>query len=165
MKKKISIIVAMDSKRGIGKDNGLLWNIPEELKRFREITMGHPIIMGRKTHESIGRPLPGRANIVITRDPNFKAEGCIVVNTLEEAIEKAKTEEGSEEIFIIGGGQIYEQAMDSGVVDKLYVTEVEGDFGATVFFPEFENTFNKKVLESETQESSGYRYKFIELEI
>src|SRR5687768_8176699 len=97
----------MDDKRGIGRGNELMWHIPEELKRFKEITTGHPIIMGRKTHESIKRLLPNRTNIIVTRDPNYKVEGGIVVHSIEEAIEKAKESDGGEEIFIIGGGQIY----------------------------------------------------------
>lgn len=160
-KPKISIIVAMDIKRGIGKDNGLLWHIPEELKHFKEITLGHPIIMGRKTFESIGRALPGRTNIIITRDLGFKTEGCVVVNSLGEALRLAQGKPGDEEIFIIGGGQIFEQALN--LADKLYVTQVEGDFNATVFFPEYEYIFKKVVYKSELQESSGHKFKFLEL--
>ncbi|MBI2022711.1 dihydrofolate reductase [Candidatus Daviesbacteria bacterium] len=145
-KGKISIIVAMDSKRGIGKGNTLLWHIPDELRRFREITTGHPIIMGRKTFESIGRPLPNRTNIVITRDPDFKAEGIIVVHSLEEGL-KLGQKYHDREIFVIGGGQIFEQALP--LADKLYVTQVEGDFNATVFFPEYKHLFTKKVSEKE----------------
>lgn len=163
MESKISIIVAVDDKNGIGKDNGLLWHIPGELKRFREVTTGHPIVMGRKTYESIGRPLPDRTNIVITRDPGFKAEGCNVVNSLDEAISLAHKSEGSDEIFIIGGGQVYERAINSGIVDKLYLTKVEGDFGATVFFPDWENIFTQKVFEQK-MESSGYKFTFCEFE-
>lgn len=172
-KPRISIIVAMDEQRGIGKDNGLLWHIPEELKHFKEITMGHPIIMGRKTYESIGRPLPGRTNIVITRDGNYQALGCVVVNSLEEAIKEAgKVEsrinppaggqESRKEIFITGGGQIFASALP--LVDKLYITIVEGNFQATVFFPEYEHIFKKKMFESKWQKFSGFRFKFIELE-
>jgi dihydrofolate reductase len=177
-KSKVSVIVAMDEKNGIGKGNALMWNIPEELKRFREITIGHPIIMGRKTHESIGRVLPGRTNIVITRDKDFKAEGCVIVYSLEEAIEKArnviasearqslKKDSGlarmtdSEEIFIIGGGQIFEQAFP--LADKLYVTVVQGDFKADTFFPDYSDF--KKVVFEKSQESSGHKYKFLELD-
>ena len=157
----ISIIVAMDEKRGIGKGNSLMWHISEELKRFKAITMDHPIIMGRKTHQSIGRPLPGRTNIVITHDKNLKAEGCIVTNSLEEAIAVAKKKEGSDEIFIIGGEQIYQQALS--LAEKLYLTIVQGDFKADVFFPDYSD-FNKKISESDWQQSNNYRYKFIELE-
>lgn len=181
MNSKISIIVALDDKNGIGKENGLLWRIPEELKRFREITTGRPIIMGRKTYESIGRPLPNRTNIVITKDPHFKVEGCIVVNSLDNALKEAKNiiqkeldvpeiaGKGKEtystrpEIFIIGGGQIYKQAIEAGIADKLYVTKVEGDFGTTVFFPDWENIFTKKVFEQK-MDASGYKFTFYEYE-
>src|SRR5258708_35493960 len=108
---RISIIVAIDSKNGIGRDNKLLWNIPEDLKRFKELTWGHPIIMGRKTFESIGRVLPYRTNIIVSRDPNYKVKDALVVHSLEEALEKAKMCAGSTETFIIGGGQIFEQAL------------------------------------------------------
>ena len=177
-KPTVSIIVAMDLKRGIGKNNGLLWHIPEELKHFRELTTGHPIIMGRKTYESIGRPLPNRTNIVITRDLEFKSEGVTVTNTLGEAIEKASDTFGTvdsyntSEIFVIGGGQIYTQAMEAGLVDKLYVTIVEQEFPeATVFFPEYESKFSKKISEKEIDTegtingiSKTFKVKFLELE-
>lgn len=157
MKPKISIIVAVaGKKRVIGKRGALPWYIPAELKRFKEITTGHPIIMGRKTHESIGRALPGRTNIVITRDPNYQAEGCIVVHSLDEAIKVAK----EKEIFIIGGGQIYEQALPRA--DKLYLTYIEKQIEGDVFFPDY-SQFKKKVNESDWQEHEGYKYKFLEL--
>ncbi len=158
----ISIIVAIGKNREIGAKNKLLWNIPEELKRFKEITTGHPIIMGRKTHESIGRILPNRTNIIITRDKDYQVEGAVIVYSLEEAIKKALDSEGSKEIFIIGGAQIFEQALPRAM--KLYVTQVYSDFPeADSFFPEYESIFKKKVFE-QSQESSGFRYKFLELE-
>ena len=160
IKPTISMICAMDEERGIGKSNGLLWKIPAELKHFREITKGHPIIMGRKTYESIGRPLPDRVNVIITRDTDFNVEGCIVCHSLEEALEEAKKVE-QKEIFIIGGGQIYSQALNS--VDKLYLTFVQGKFGADTFFPDY-SAFKKVVYESPLQEDAGYKYKFVELE-
>ena len=156
----ISIIVATDDKRGIGRGNELMWKIPEELKRFREITTGHSIIMGRKTHESIGRILPNRTNIIITRDSEYEVEGAKVVHSLEEAIDLAKSEPGNEEIFIIGGGQIYEQALDT--VDKLYITRVEGDFNADTFFPDYSNF--KQTKKDGPHESNGHTYTFYEYE-
>ncbi len=149
----------MDEKRGIGKNNKLMWHIPGELPRFKRITTGHPIIMGRKTFESIGRPLPGRTNIIITRDKNLNIPGCLVTHPLENAIEIAKKSPGAEEIFIIGGGQIFEQALS--MVDKLYLTIVKGDFGADVFFPEYPEF--KKVISKEPHEDGGYKYTFLEL--
>src|SRR3989338_7621685 len=140
-KPKISMIVAMDEKRGIGKDNSLMWKIPGELARFKQITMGHPIIMGRKTFESIGRVLPGRKNIIITRDGNYKVAGAEVVNSLEEALIQAKSG-NTDEIFIIGGGQIFEQALS--LTDRLYLTLVKGDFKADTFFPDYSD-FKKEI--------------------
>lgn len=159
MKPVLSIIAAMDEKRGIGKDNTIPWHLPQDLERFKKITMGHPIIMGRKTHQSIGRALPGRRNIIITRDEQYLATGCVVCHTLETAIEMAKTEE-QEEIFIIGGAQIYAQAIDSA--DTLYLTLVKGTYGADAFFPEYEGQFTV-VKKSPEQEETGYRYMFVEL--
>lgn len=158
-KSTISIIVALDESRAIGKDNGLLWSIPEDLRHFRELTLGHPIIMGRKTFESIGKPLPGRGNIVITRNKDFGPEGCIVVDSFDEALEKALALNNNE-IFIIGGGQIYAQALPKA--DKLYITLVSGQHEADVFFPAYENKFKK--IKEESRNNGEYRYAFIELE-
>jgi len=153
----ISIIVAVGKNREIGSKNGLLWRIPDELKRFRQITEGHPIIMGRKTYESIGRPLPKRTNIVITRNPDFQPEGVIVVKSLEEGIEKAKGVD-SKEIFVIGGGQIYAQALP--LADKLYLTLVNSAFpDADTYFPDYSDF--KQVLHQEKQHNDQYTYQFI----
>ena len=173
MNPKISLIVAISKNRAIGKDNKLLWYIPEDLKRFRAITNGHPIIMGRKTFESIGKPLPNRTNIVITRDENYKPEGCIVTHSLNEAIEKAKhlpfaklaavnlANQFTDEIFIIGGGQIYEQAMP--LADKLYVTVIDTNVtDADTFFPEYNNF--TKIIHQEQKEHNGLKYTWYELE-
>ncbi|MBI2019439.1 dihydrofolate reductase [Candidatus Daviesbacteria bacterium] len=165
MKKiKISAIVAIDEKRGIGKNNQLLFHIKEDFERMHKIIAGHPLIMGRKTHDSIGRVIPGAPNFVITRDPEYKkqhTEGCIVVSSVEEALEKAKASEHHGEIFIFGGGEIYKQAMP--VTDKIYLTLVKGDFGADTFFPDYSD-FKKVVYQSEEKESIGLKYKFIDLE-
>jgi dihydrofolate reductase len=177
MKKSIrSIIVAMDEKRGIGKNNDLLFRIAEDFKRMTEITSGHPIIMGRKTWDSLPenrRPLPRRYNIVITRDEEFKinnlkeGDNFAVVKSLEEGIRKAEEilkpvqHDSEKEIFIFGGGQIFKEAMEKGLVDKLCLTIVEGDFKADTFFPDY-SEFKKVVFEKERQERE-YRYKFVEL--
>lgn len=155
----ISIIAAIGSNRELGKNNKLLWHIPEDMKRFRELTNGHPIIMGRTTYESIGRPLPNRTNIIVTRDPDYKAEGCIVVHSLEEAITEAKKHE-EEEIFVIGGGQIYSQAIT--MADKLYLTKVNGIFDADTFFPDYSDF--TRVVSSEKKQDNTYTYEFLELE-
>src|SRR3989344_6878293 len=139
----ISIIVALDDKRGIGAKNRLLWHLKKDFAHFKAVTMGHPIIMGRKTHESIGQALPGRTNIVITRDQNYSTPGCNVVHSLAEAISFAQTCMGADEIFIIGGGKIFKQALEQNLVDKLYVTKVKGDFKAEIFFSPYEHIFTK----------------------
>ena len=131
----ISIIVAMDRNRGIGIDNKLPWRLPADLKRFRELTMGHHIIVGRKTYESIGRPLPGRRMIVVTRDLNYKAAGCDVAHSVEDAINLAR-ERGESEVFICGGAEIYAQII--GVADRMYLTFVDAEVAADTFFPEFD---------------------------
>jgi len=122
--------------------------------------MGHPIIMGRKTHKSIGRPLPGRTNIVITRDSGYKAEECIVVHSLQEAIEKAQEVE-KEEVFIFGGAQIYEQALP--LADRLYLTLIDDEKPGDAYFPPYEHLFTKKLAE-ESGEHNGLKYKWVNLE-
>jgi dihydrofolate reductase len=155
----ISAIAAIGKNRELGKNGEIPWKIPGELKYFKEVTMSHPIIMGRKTHESIGRALPGRVNIVITRNLNYKAEGCVVVSSVEDAIQEAKKQD-QEEIFIIGGGEIYKLAWD--YIDKLYITVINKSFNADVFFPtydEFTKEVSKKIVETD-----GYEINFLQLE-
>ncbi len=127
----LSIIVAVGENNVIGKDNQLIWHLPRDMKHFKETTTGHYIIMGRKTFESNGRPLPNRTNVIITRDKDYNAEGCIVVHSLEEAINLAKDDP---EPFIIGGGVIYEIAMP--LVDRIYLTQIHHKFNGDTFFPE-----------------------------
>lgn len=159
MKVKISLIAAIASgNRAIGKNNRLIFHIPEDLKRFKKITSGHVVIMGRKTFESIGRPLPNRTNIIITRDPQYFVEGAMVVHSLEETLRQAQDIET--EVFVIGGGQIYQQAI--GLADKLYLTIVEGNPDADTFFPDYSDF--KKVVFEESHQSDGLKYKFINLE-
>jgi dihydrofolate reductase len=125
----VSMIVAMDRNRVIGRDNKLPWRLPADLAFFKKTTMGHPVIMGRKTYESIGKPLPGRTNIVVTRDRGFAAVGCKVVHTAEEALGAA----GAESPFIIGGSEIY--ALFFPLADRLYVTSIEEQFDGDAHFP------------------------------
>ena len=148
----------MDEGRGIGKDNKLLWRIPDDMKRFRELTMGHPVIMGRKTYESIGRPLPGRTNIIVTRDASYQAAGCKIVHSIEEAIKLAKSLD-QEEIFVIGGAQIYKETI--GKADKLYLTIVKGIYDADTFFPEYSNF--SRVVSKEEREDGKSRFAFLTL--
>ena len=157
----VSIIVALDDKLGIGAKNRMLWHLKKDFAHFKAVTMNHPIIMGRKTHESIGRVLQGRTNIVITRDKNYSTPGSHVVNSLEAALKTAKAEAG--EIFIIGGGEIFKQALEQNVVDKLYVTKVKGDFNAEIFFPKYAHIFTK-VITSRSDLEGDYQLEFLELE-
>jgi dihydrofolate reductase len=139
----LSLIVAMSQNNVIGDKNKLLWNLKEDLRRFKEITTGHPIIMGRKTYESIGKPLPNRKNIIITRS-DINIDGCIVVHSIEEAINMFPNDE---EIFIIGGAEIYKQTI--GKVDKMYLTVILEDYEGDAFFPYINfNMWNIEDIES-----------------
>ncbi|MDJ1481272.1 dihydrofolate reductase [Cytophagaceae bacterium YF14B1] len=131
---QISIIAAFTENRVLGKDNQLIWHLPEDLKNFKRLTSSHPIIMGRKTFESLGRPLPNRTNIIITRNPDYQATGCMIVSSLEEAIQKA-TNIDREEVFVIGGGEIYTQALP--LTDTMYLTHVHTTLEGDTFFPVF----------------------------
>lgn len=131
---KISIIAAMDENRAIGIDNRLPWRLSYDLKRFKKLTLGHHIIMGRKTFESIGKALPGRENIIVTRNLSFLAPGCMVTNSPLEAIELAR-KRGEEEVFVIGGEEIFRNVMD--IADKFYLTIVHSCGNADIYFPEF----------------------------
>ncbi len=160
---KISLIAAIASEnRALGKDNNLIYKIPEDLRRFKELTKGHVIIMGRKTFESIGKALPNRINIVITSNPNFTAENVVVTHSLDEALQLASLAQGKpdDEVFIIGGGLVYKEAIEKA--DKLYLTIVEGSPKADVFFPDYSEF--KKVIFEEFHESEGIKYKFLDLE-
>jgi len=128
----ISLIVAMDEKRGIGIEGKLPWHLPADLRHFKSLTMGHHIIMGRKTYESIGRPLPGRIMVVITRNPAYQAEGCLIAHSLESAIQKTRESE-EDEAFIIGGEEIFNEAIN--LADRIYLTLVHTVAEADVFFP------------------------------
>lgn len=141
-----------------------MWPIPEDLKRFKRLTMGHPVVMGRKTFESIlsslGKPLPGRTNIVVTRDVGYAPEGAVVTHSLEEALEKARAVD-QEEIFIGGGAQIYEQALPSA--DRLYLTLIDDEKPGDAFFPAYEHLFTKKIAE-ESGEHNGLHYTWADFE-
>ena len=128
----ISMIVAADEKNTIGKDNDLIWHLPDDLKFFKQTTSGHAIIMGRRTFESVGKPLPKRVNIIITRDKSYLQEGCVIVHTLEDALSEAfKTDEHP---FIVGGEQIYRLALP--IADRVYLTRVHHQFDGDRHFPE-----------------------------
>jgi dihydrofolate reductase len=186
-KVRISAIAAITDERGLGKDNHLLVHIPGDLPRFKKITTGHPVIMGRKTFESIGRVLPGRLNIVITRDSNYKVTGATIVHSLEGGLEDAKKEEEKRviassiatkqshanipntkyqilntnlEVFILGGGQIFKEAMP--FIERLYLTVIHKNFPADVFFPDYSNF--TKVTEKEEHTFEDISYTFLTLE-
>jgi dihydrofolate reductase len=158
---KLSIIVAMDRNRVIGKGDALPWHISEDLKHFKKITMGKPIIMGRKTHESIGRPLPGRENIILTRDTNYQAEGCTVLNSLDAIFEHCKD---IEEVMITGGAEIYKLAFE--LVSNLYLTEVHTEVEGDTYFPEFDRSEWQEVSREDhkADEKNEYDYSFLMLQ-
>lgn len=148
----INIIVSISKNRVIGCSNFLIWHLSEDLKRFRKLTMGHVVIMGRKTYQSIGKPLDGRRNIIISS--NFKADGCEVVNSLQEALKLCNNN-----CFIIGGGEIYKQSI--GIANKLYLTLIDKEFDGDTFFPEVGNEW----IEVKRQDfNNPYKYSFIDYE-
>lgn len=153
----ISLIVAFDDNRVMGYNNKMPWHLPGDLAYFKKTTMGKPMIMGRKTFESIGKALPGRTNIVITRDLNYKAEGIIIVHSFEEALDVAKKEE--KEIMIIGGEQIFRLALP--IADVLYVTKIQHAFQGDTFFPQISDEW-KIVSESEEHETKeGIKFSYL----
>lgn len=159
----ISLIVAMDERRGIGKDGKLPWRLSSDLKRFRELTMGHHMIVGRKTFESIGKPLPGRQTIVVTRNHTFKPDGCLVTNSVQSALALAQ-ERGEREVFVIGGAEIYTQTLD--VADRVYLTLVHAEVGADTFFPELKPdswTETQSTFQA-ADERNQYSFSFKQLE-
>ena len=162
---KVALIVAVSQNNVIGRDNQLPWHLPEDLQYFKSITMGKPILMGRKTYDSIGRPLPGRANIVITRDPNWTAEGVIVVNSLEDAMAEgaeASNAVESDEIMVIGGAQIYRDCLP--MADKLYLTKVDADIQGDAFFPDIDSNQWQKTSEKTPAVVDKHPYRFLILE-
>ncbi len=153
----LSLIAAIDRNSGIGKENKLLWHLPADLKYFRRVTSGHTVIMGRKTYESIGKALPNRRNIVLTRQEDFEAPGCEIMDDLFQAV-KSCEKEG--EVFVIGGADIYRQALQ--VADKIYLTRVDTDADADAFFPEFRLSAWKLIylLKNKADDQNPYDYSF-----
>ena len=148
----VSLIVAMDSKRGIGKNNDLMWHLPADMNFFKETTKNQIVVMGRKNYDSIPekyRPLPNRLNVILTRNKGFKAENCLVFNSLNECLDHFKDEK-ERKVFIIGGGEIYKMALDSNVLNEMYITYVDGVFDADTFFPDFdEREWKVEVLDNQ----------------
>ncbi len=157
----ISLIAAVAKKNIIGNDNKLLWHLPADLKHFKEITSGNTVIMGRKTFQSIGKPLPNRKNIIITRQEKFKAEGAEVFHHLKAAIESCA---GEPEVFIIGGGEIYRQAIN--IADKIYLTRIDASFEGDTKFPEFSLSEWRltKYIRHRADEKNKYDYSYSEYE-
>ena len=152
----IKIIVAMSNNRVIGNNNKLIWKLSSDLKRFKELTTGQSVVMGRKTYESIGRPLPNRRNIIITRNLEYEVEGCETVSSLEEALLLTNND-----CFIIGGGEIYKQSLE--VADKIYLTLVHKEFEGDTSFPELSKEWATINCEDfEADEKNEYNYSFIE---
>lgn len=150
----IALIVAYGRNRAIGLNGAMPWNIPGELKRFRTLTTGNAVIMGRRTFESIGKALPGRINIVISSRPDYFAEGCIMARSLEEAMQIAR--DTGRDIFITGGGVVYRQAI--GLCEKLYITEIDAEFEADTFFPEFDASLYTRQIDAAHDASIPYTY-------
>ncbi len=158
---RVSIIVAMGRNRVIGKNNALPWRLPADLRHFKSTTMGHTLIMGRKTYESIGRALPGRKSIVVTRQKGLRAEGCLVAGSIDEALSMAGAEQ---EVFVIGGAELFAQTLP--IASKLFVTFIEKEFEGDVFFPETDpRLWVEKERKSFTaNEENPYDYSFLILE-
>ena len=153
----ISLLVAHDPDRVIGKENQLPWHIPEDLAYFKKMSMGKGIVMGRKTFESIGRPLPGRLNIVVTRNEDFQSEGVTVVHTLADAIEKAQA--FHDEVVIIGGAEIFRLAI--GIADRMYVTIIQKHFEGDTFFPPYGDEWKLTSVSEDYQWADGTPYSFL----
>jgi dihydrofolate reductase len=155
----ISFLVAMDQKRTIGKDNDLPWHLPADLKYFKQVTMGHPIVMGRKTHEAIGRVLPGRENIVLTREKSYTSPGCTVIHSIEDLLNIDK--EKDEEVFVIGGAEIFKEVFTSA--DRLYITLIEDVFEGDTYFPDFDQSEWEVVSKEKgiKDEKNPYDYYYI----
>lgn len=158
---KISLIVAMATNRAIGLNNEMPWHLSADLKKFKQITMGAPILMGRKTYESIGRLLPGRTNIIISRNSDYQQDGCLVFNSIEQAVASCQQ---YDEIFVIGGATFYEAMIE--LADKLYLTEINKEFEADTFFPVINRAEWKEVAREDILNDStvDFSYSFITLE-
>lgn len=154
----ITIIAAIAENNALGKDNQLIWHLPADLKRFKQVTLNHHIIMGRKTFESLGKPLPNRTSIIITRNKNYTAKGCIVVHTLDEALKAAACDANP---YILGGAEIYKQAID--IADKLDLTFVHHNFEADAFFPKIDTSKWKETSRQhyKADEKNKYDYSFV----
>ena len=156
----ISMIAAVATNRVIGKDNDLVWRLPDDMKYFMETTKDHYVIMGRKNYESIPhkfRPLPNRVNIIITKQKDYKAPDCIITNTIEEALDYAR-DQAQEEVFVIGGGQIYKQSLQ--LAHKLYITEVKEHFEGDTYFPDFDHREWNEISRKHHYKDEKHQHEF-----
>lgn len=158
----LSLLVAMDKNRVIGKNNDLPWRLPADLAYFKKVTLGHPIIMGRKTHESIGRVLPGRQNIILTRNETYEAEGCTIIHHIDEIKELGA--KNKEELFVIGGAEIFQEVLP--FADKLYITFIEEEFEGDTYFPEINEAEWQEIAREKgpRDDKNPYDYYFCVLE-
>lgn len=168
MIKQLSLIAALDAANGIGKDNDLMWNLPADMRFFKETTKGHVVIMGRKNYDSIPekyRPLAGRTNVVLSRKPNFEAPDCLVFDSFENCVASLELAP-DQKAFIIGGAEIYKLALESGLVHEMYLTHIDKTYGADTFFPDFNEQlyrktliFNQLIDERHDAAFTAYRYE------
>jgi dihydrofolate reductase len=156
MKTRLSVIAAMARNRVIGIDNRLPWHLPDDLKHFKALTMGHHIVMGRKTFESLPGVLPGRTSVVITRSPVYQAPGCLVVNSIDNALGACK---GDDEAFIVGGAELYAQAL--ALADRLYLTEIQADYDGDARFPDFDRLQWTETAREAHRSADGLEYHFV----
>jgi dihydrofolate reductase len=152
----VSVIAAVADNNAIGLDNGLPWHLPEDLKHFRSLTMGHHIIMGRKTYESLGRLLPGRTTVIVTRQTDYCVPGALVAGSLDEAVSLCGNDD---EVFVIGGAELYKLALPAA--DRLYLTEVNGEFAADTFFPKYDKAAWREVARERLVSESGLAFSFV----
>ncbi len=163
---KVSLIVAMDLERGIGKNNDLMWHLPADMKFFKETTTGHVVVMGRKNYESIPekyRPLPNRENVVLTRNEDYAAPDCLVFHSIEECISHYSTKNEDKTVFIIGGGEIYKKALELNCVEEMFITHVNKSYDADTFFPEINAAIWKSTSilthEKDEKNQAGFEIK------
>ena len=153
---QLSTIVAIANNRVIGINNTLPWHLPEDLKRFRALTTGHHIIMGRKTYESLGRLLPGRTTVIVTRNQDYKVAGALVANSLQDAIAQCK---GDDEAFLIGGAELYQDGLK--LSDKLYITEIDLDVAGDAYFPEFDRSDWQEISREAHVSEKGLKFNYV----
>jgi dihydrofolate reductase len=159
---KVALIVAMDAERGIGKNNDLMWHLPADMNFFKETTKNQIVVMGRKNYDSIPekyRPLPNRLNVILTRNKDFKAENCLVFNSLNNCLDHFKDEK-DRKVFIIGGGEIYKMALDSKCLNEMFITYVDGVFDADTFFPEFDESIWKNEVIGSQSIDEKHKFSF-----